>query len=219
MGIHHGYRPSGNNPYVASGSSLPVGGYIAWYAADSWTGSQWTDKSGNGNHVTTIGGTISSTSVTGNGSSKAITTLQGSTSAYMSFPSGILPSTYTLFHVTRYTGGTRRRIFSSTSPNWLSGFWNGCTAVAYHNGWLTASSGDPYVNNWMYSCDQNSLYRANGTTYGTGGGGASCSLNLNTDNYGETSDWQVAEVIVYPSNLSSTDYLAVEAYLASKYGI
>jgi hypothetical protein len=101
----------------------------------------------------------------------------------------------------------------------LSGFWNEQTAVAYHEGWVTTPFQDPYGNNWIYSTDQNYLYRGNGTTYGTGGGGYSAHLTVNVGGYGETSDWQIAEVIVYPSTLSSTDYLAVESYLASKYGL
>lgn len=199
----------------------PVAGYIAWYAADSWTGSQWTDKSGNGNHVTTISGTITSTTnAIGNGSTKAVTTLQGNTSANMIFPVGILPSTYTLFHVARLTGGTRQRIFNGTDQNWLSGFWSGTTGVAYHNGWLVSAT-DLHGNNWLYSCDQNNLYRSNGVTRGSSGAGSPsfARLAINTGQFPETSDWQVAEVIVYNSTLSLADYQAVEAYLAAKYGI
>jgi hypothetical protein len=214
MGVHYGVRPSGNRTIGPS-----VSGYIAWYAADSWTGSQWTDKSGNGNHVTTISGTITSTiNAIGNGNSKAITTLQGNTSANMTFPVGILPSTYTLFHVARYTGGTRRRIMTGTDQNWLSGFWNGGTGIAYHNGWLTGQP-DIHGNNWIYSTDQNSLYRSNGITRGTTGAGNPSFARLSINNAGENSDWQVAEVIVYNSTLSLANYQAVEAYLAVKYGI
>jgi hypothetical protein len=207
---------------TSSGSTPPVGGYIAWYATDSWTGSQWTDKSGNGNHVTTIAGTITSTTnAIGNGSTKAVTTLQGNTSSGMTFPVGILPATYTLFHVARLTGGTRARIFQGSDQNWLSGFWSGSTGVAYHNGWLTGQT-DIHGNNWMYCCDQNSLIRSNGTTRGSSGAGSPsyARLAINVGGaFGEYSDWQVAEVIVYNTTLSSTDYQAVEAYLAAKYGI
>lgn len=217
MGVHYGYRPNGNTPYVFG---PPVSGYIGWYYADSWTGTQWTDMSGSGNHVTTISGTISKTTVTGNGSTKTITTLQGNTTANMTFPVGILPSTYTLFHVARLTGGARQRIFNGTDQNWLSGFWNGNTGCAYHNGWLMSAS-DIHGNNWIYSCDQNSLYRSNGTTRGTTGAAAPsyARLAINTGAYAENSDWQVAEVIIYNSTLSSTNYQAVESYLANKYGI
>jgi hypothetical protein len=199
----------------------PIAGYLAWYEASSWTGSQWTDKSGNGNHVTTISGTITSTTnAIGNGSTKAITTLQGNISANMTFPVGILPPTYTLFHVARYTGGSRQRIFNATDQNWLSGFWSGTTGVAYHNGWLTGQT-DIHGNNWMYCCDQNSLIRSNGVTRGTTGAGSPsfARLAINTGLFAENSDWQVAEVIVYSSTLSATDYQTVEAYLANKYGI
>jgi hypothetical protein len=195
----------------------PVFGYIGWYTASSWIGSQWTDLSGYNNHATTIRGTISVVSGTGNGATRSFNTLQGSTSDGLRFPSGILPSTYTLFHVTRTTGGTRARIVTGSNNNWLSGHWGGGSGIAYHEGWLT-DQGDRHGNNWFYSCDQNNLYRSNGTTRGTGGG-ASTALSINHGNYAEYSDWQCAEVLVYPSTLSSTDYQAVEAWLAAKYGI
>ena len=198
----------------------PVSGYIGWYETSSWTGSQWTDQSGNGNHVTTINGTITTTNVTGNGSSKTISALGGNTSANMTFPIGILPSTYTLFHVARYTGGTRARIFNGTDTNWLSGFWSGNAGVAYHNAFLTPTT-DIHVNNWLYSCDQNALYRSNGVTRSVNAPGSPSytRLAINTGENVEASDWQVAEVIVYNSTLSLANYQAVESYLAAKYGI
>jgi hypothetical protein len=200
--------------------TTPVSGYIGWYDTSSWTGSQWTDKSGNGNHVTNISGTITTTNVTGNGSSKTISTLGGNTSANMIFPVGILPSTYTLFHVARLTGGSRQRIFNGNDGNWLSGFWSGNTAVAYHEAFLTPIS-DIYGNNWFYSCDQNALYRANGVTRSTNppGSPSFARLAINTGANVEASDWQVAEVIIYNSTLSSGNYQSVESYLAAKYGI
>lgn len=202
-------------PVVIS-DTPPITGYTAWYTADSWTGSQWTDLSGNGYHATTIRGTITkASSVTGNGASSTFNTLRGGTGDGLRFPSGILPSTYTLFHVTRTTGGTRARIVTGSNNNWLSGHWNGGSGIAYHEGWLT-DQGDRHGNKWFYSCDQNSLYRSNGVTRGTGGG-ASTALSINYGTYAEYSDWECAEVLVYPSTLSSTDYQTIEQWLAYKY--
>jgi hypothetical protein len=45
-------------PSAVMSQSPPItAGLIAHYNADSWTGSQWTDLSGAGNHVTEVGGT------------------------------------------------------------------------------------------------------------------------------------------------------------------
>lgn len=190
-------------------------GLIAVYDGQSWDGTKWADIYGSYN-ATTISGSVTTTSTTGNGATSTFTTLQGGTSAYINFPAGILPATYTIFHVTRTTGGTRRRIYTGTNNNWLSGFWGGGTGVAYHEGWLTGQP-DLHGNNWFISTDQNSLYRSNGVTRGTSGGSASTNLSIN--NTGETTDWQAAFLAVYNTTLSSTDYAAVESWLASKYGI
>ena len=195
----------------------PVTGYVGWYNASSWTGSQWTDLSGNGNHATTIRGSISVVSGTGNGATATFNRLQGGTGDGLRFPTSILPSTYTLFHVTRTTGGTRQRIVTGYNNNWLSGHWSGGSGIAFHEGWLT-DQGNRHGNDWFYSTDQNSLYRSNGVTRGTGGG-ASTHLSINHGTYSEYSDWQCAEVLVYPSTLSPTDYQTVEQWLAYRYGI
>jgi len=203
---------------IPLGANPPVSGYTAFYDASSWTGSQWTDLSGNGYHATTIRGTINRVTTTGNGATATFDVLQGDTGAGLRFPSGILPATYTLFHVTRTTGGARARIVTGFSNNWLSGHWSGGTGIAFHEGWLT-DQGDRHGNQWFYSTDQNSLYRSNGVTRGTGGGGASTSLSVNYGTYSEYSDWQCALILVYPSTLSASDYQSVEQWLSYKYGI
>ena len=42
---------------------------------------------------------------------------------------------------------------------------------------------------------------------------------VNTGAYIETSQFEIAEIIVYNRTLNSTEYQAVEAYLATKYGL
>lgn len=194
-------------------------GLVGLYDFSSWTGSQWQDVSGNGNHATSITGTISTAAVSGNGSSKTINCLSGGTSAGLRFPSStILPSTYTLFHVTRYTGGARQRIITGVNNNWLSGHWGGAAGVAYHEGWLTDQT-DRHVNNWVLSTDQNSLYRSNGVTRGASGGSASTQLSVNRGAHAEYSDWNCATVIVYNRTLTAAEYGSVESWLSSLYGI
>jgi len=205
----------------------PVAGYIGWYTGDSWTGSQWQDLSGNNNHATTVTGTITKADVTGNGATETFPAIYGGTTAGIRFPSAILPSTFTLFHVARYNGANKKRIFDGLTSNWLSGFWSGNAGTAYHDGWITASNANHHGTNWVISTDQNSLYRSKSTSansgnyyQNTGGGGTSKQLTINYGHYtGELSDWMVAEVIVYNSTLSSADYNLVESYLENKYGI
>lgn len=193
-------------------------GLIGLYDDESFANNVWSDISGEGNHTNAYSGTLSLVDVSGNGSIKTIRAIQGNTAAGLQFPSAILPSTYTLFHVTRYTGGTKARIFDGLTSNWLSGFWGGAAGVAYHDGWLTDQT-DRHGNNWVISTDQNSLYRSNGVQRGTGGG-TSKQLTINRGYYsGERSDWQVSFVAVYNRTLSSNEYISVEQWLSSRYGI
>jgi hypothetical protein len=174
-----------------------------------------------------VTGTITQANVTGNGATATFPAIYGGTTAGIRFPSAILPSTFTLFHVARYNGANEARIFDGLTQNWLSGFHGGNAGVAYHDGWITPYT-EYHGTNWVISTDQNSLYRSKSTAYNggaynqdTGGGGTNKQLTINYGIYASTeaSDWMVAEVIVYNSTLSSADYNLVESYLENKYGI
>ena len=149
--------------------------------------------------------------------------LWGGTGDRLRFPTTVMSAdspNYTLFHVARYykpTGApTRGRIFDGLGNNWLSGFWNGRSGVAYHEGWVTPQS-DLHGNQWVLSTDQRLMYRSNGTNRTTGTGTESTTLTINYGNSSDKSDWAVAEVIVFNRELTSAEYLSVEAYLSAKY--
>lgn len=212
-------------------SGPPVAGYMAWYDYASYNGSTgvWADKSGNGHHAQ-ASVSVSQTAVTGNGSSKTILCLQcdynGGSYGKIVWPSAILPPTYTLFHVCRYTNVSNNRIIQGKNHNWLSGFWANNHNMFYHLGWISPVGGYPvYPNpaNWRYTTDQNNLGRQNGVTYGTSGAGSPSYDNICINDWGggysEASECQIAEVIVYDRTLNSTEYAAVEAYLVAKYGL
>ena len=201
-----------------------ISGLVGWYLPENWTGSQWTDASGVGNHVTASEGTInytashSGSSVGANGS---FPVLYGDTAAELNFPSAILPTTFTMISMTRYNGSTKQRILDGQTGNWLSGHWGGASGVAYHNGWLTTTT-DRHGSNWVIGVDQNSLYRSKSQsvawTNDTGGGGTSTNLRLGSVDY-EASEWMCAELIVYNRTLSSDEYTQLADYMQNKYGI
>lgn len=202
----------------------PVAGFLAWYDTTSVVGTSWRDKSGNGYNATIAGATLTATS--GNGATGLTTALFGSATANtVVWPSGILPATYTLFHVTRYTGTTNSRIYTTAGGvNWLSGHWGGLSGQYYHSGWITNNVTSYYANNWFITTDLNTIVRTNGIAR-TGGAGAGSpsygplTINAGTYNPGESSTWMTAECIVYNTNLSAGNYALVESYLARKYGI
>ena len=204
-------KPFNPADYVSSG-------LIAWYNADSYSSNVLNDKVNSYNASTSGVSTTSETFSNG----KAWDVIQGGTSSNIVFPSGILPSTYTLFHVAKYNG-TEERIFSGNPNNWLSGFWNGNAGVAFHEGWLSPEV-DNFGTSWVLSTDQNSRYRGKGAGQSrveyTGGGGVSTSLRVNGGTQAsEASDYKIAEIIVYNRTLSSSEYTAIEAALEEKYGI
>jgi len=209
--------------YPQSDTLLPINyGLVGWYKGEAWNGSSWPDLSGNGNHCTDIKGTIN----------KVGKYIYGGTGDGIRFPTAILPSTYTLFHVTRYNGSTKGRIFDgvgTTYVNWLSGFHGGKTGVAYHGdsygGWLTESSSTNFpLDQILISSDQKRLYRGNGVdlTINNSAVGSADRLSINWGYYSsppntENSDWAVWEVIVYNRELTLAEIESVENYLFDKF--
>ena len=198
---------------------VPVAGVSAVYTGETLSNNGiWYDMLGSTNNATVVGTVTTQSNINGK---KCIL---GGTSANITFPATILPSTYTLFHVTRYNGPNQARIItSSDGANWLSGFHGSIAARTYHNNWIT-NTADPGFNpsgsNWILSTDQNSLYRANGAnlTVAAGGTPSYCRLGVNT--FGsEVSDWAVAYLAVYPTTLSATDINTIEASLSQIYDI
>jgi hypothetical protein len=202
---------------LGQASTINRRGLIGWYSGESWTGTQWTDRSGQGNHVTTITGTVTMSTLGG----KPI--LTGTTTTSLTWPSTILPPVYTLFHVAKYNGTSYGRIFNGTDQNWLSGFGGGTqkNAVAHHNAWIT-NYATKYPNTaWILSTDQNDMYRANKVNYtvGSPGSPSNAQMAVNAGFYipQESSEWAIAEVMVFDRHLSPSEFMYMEQYLNSKY--
>ena len=196
-------------------------GLIAHYNADSWTGSQWFDLSGAGNHVTEVGG--SSIAVARPVGAPAY--VYGASTAWMKFPEGILPSAaYTLFYVARYNGITRSRMFQGLNTQWYTGFKDfsgaGRTGVVNHNiacgGATTAGYYDTDGStNWLLGSDRSDSYRSNGkaTPY-SGCASVFDRICINTGYVeAEKSDFAIQSVLVYNVKLSDADVQRVEAWL------
>lgn len=190
-----------------------ISGLIARYTPESFNASTgvWEDIVGSYDATTTRGTVGTKTTAEG-----GYTVLYGGTGDGMRFPTGILPSTYTLVHVSRYSGGTESRIFQGTNGNWLSGYWQGNAGVAYHGSWLTAQT-DYNGTNWRIYTDQNSYFRDSGIVRATSGGGTSVALGLNDGSYAEFSDWEVAEVLVFNRHITTSEMSTIEDILGLYY--
>lgn len=193
-------------------------GMVGMYTGESWTGTRWTDISGNSNHVTSITGTVTNNySSTGLGGRDFIS---GVPATKLVWPVGILPTNYTIIHLCKYNGTNRGRILDGNDYNWLSGFWGTYSGVAYHEGWLTPNSTSIHGENWVLSTDQNSLYRSNRvnrTTLSPGNpSNARLAVNPSTNTF-ELSDWAIACIIIYNRTLTATEYNVVENWVAQRY--
>lgn len=192
-------------------------GLIGYYTGESWTGTQWRDISSIGNHAVTIRGSPVNNAVTLNG----LKCMSGGPTAGITFTTAIVPTGYTLFHVTKYNGASRNRIFDGLGTNWLSGFHLGKSGVAYHDNWITPQV-DVHGTNWVVSTDQKDLYRSNRVQRSTTTGvTTSVQITINAGVYvsGESSDWACACVIVYNRTLSAAEIIQVEDYLYRKYNL
>lgn len=206
-----------------------IPGLFAWYTPDSWSAdmNRWEDISGNARHtILTRGTIIKGASVDPVGSS--IVCLRGNTAAGLRFPTSVLPPNYTLFHVARHTGGalTRARVFDGLGNNWFSGFHGGKTGFAYHSAWLTptthSNTGSVHGINWFISCDQKQMYRSAGVQRNVAipsGSSTHLTINYGASASNESSEWAVAEVIVFDRTLTHLENLQMERYLSVKYGL
>jgi len=193
-----------------------IPGLMAWYAADSWNGRVWKDKSGNDYNASEVRGSIYT--------DKNKQYLYGGTEDGITFPPGILPNTYTLFHVAGHIPGSPfGRIFDGVDSNWLSGFHSTRSGSAYHGKWITNEKRPPVAyssTDVLISTDQKNLYRANGITMTDPNekNGTNTRLSINNGKYKtQSSKWRVFEVIVYDRELTTAEIEKVEDYLRVKY--
>ena len=157
----------------------------------------------------------------------------------VNFPTTILPPSYTLFTLAKYNttdSSKRLRIFTNkydSTNNWLSGFFNGSVAVAHHNTWITPST-IPSINNlynnnkidvnsWILSSDQYTLYRANKNnltlnTFGSKLSKDQVNLTINSLPF-KQSIFSFRCIIVYDRELSTSEIISVENWIATTYNL
>ena len=206
-----------------------IDGLIGWFDGNSWdnVNNVWLDKSNKSNNIQNSND-IAQTVNYGNGSEDCSYIYGDSNSSLLlkqtAWPGVDKP--YTFFHVTRYTGNTRGRIWNGNSSDWTSGFMKNSVSY-YHGGFLNSSDGNPskdnkyFGNDWVLSTDQNKYVRVykDLNEYNGSPGTSPSSISINTGFINEPSDWACAEIIIYNKKLSLDDILLVEDYLINKYNL
>jgi len=159
------------DPFHFSQKGLLVGiNPYARYQANGFQPSNllWIDSSGNGRdlqHTQFIGSPQSLQSTAGTyGASKNFSVVAGTTSSGVYIKNPTFSNGYTLFQVARYSGTTNERIITGETENWLSGFWHGCSSVAFHKGWLTDKGCSLVDMNWNLFTDYPFNFRSNGVS-------------------------------------------------------
>lgn len=144
-----------------------------------------------------------------------------------------LPTNYTLFSVARYvTGGAIGRLITANGGNWFSGFYNGNNGCAHHGAWLTSSGcNTSSLYGWQLSTDQLQYFRQNGKdvsldrdAYDGNGNyisrqSTSTGFGINNDPYGQNSNWEVADVLIFNRELTAGEIRSVENYLSRVNGL
>lgn len=197
----------------ADSSVVPTSGLVAWFKSLEAAEPTWASSVGSFEATMAIGsGTVPTTD--GDGAGGQVRHLRGGTTDQVDF-GDVLPSTFTIFSLTRYTGDNKGRILRGTTGNWLHGHHNGNVGVAYYDTWRTSSSSST-TTDWVALCCQNggsSLIMKDGLSVGTSSGGSSPSgININ-NMASELSDWAIAELITWNRDLDSAELTAVSGYL------
>jgi len=184
-------------------------GYARYKASDYNPSTKiWTDSSGHSRNLNVVNGnpTVNTASFNANGATKSFPIVKGGTSDGIQILTETLAS-YTLFHVARLASGTRGRIFCNwDGGNWLSGFWGGGAGIAYHEDWVTPSSGSVPVDSWLLSSDFKYSYRANGISKNQDANnhGISSLPKFGINGQHEHSDWEVCLNLCFLSLLYSS---------------
>lgn len=216
------------NPVPLAFSPTSISGCVVWCDAASLT-------QANNTALTTwpnggSGGTINCTGVvfTNQLNGKRIVRF---TTAQTWIPATTITLTggYSMFFVSRQTGVTNSRVFQSTTNNQLFGYWGGYKRALYIDAspnYLTTAASDTVWDLFTHtrrSGGSHSMFRWQGALqfqdFSSSGNGLT-GLAINSGAYpAETSTCEIAEIIVYNSQLTIDQLTFVETYLSNKWGI
>ena len=230
-------------PTVSSVSWTPnsprdMPGIVAWYDENSVSidNNKWYDRMSNIGPATLVNCTLNLSANTNGANTRTFYAVTGGTTSSITWPADLFPSSanyppyggrYTIFHVTRYSGSNKQRIYSTTgTEDWASGHYAGNTSTFKHGSNLTVSSSANYGTYWFVTTDQLNIGRTNGVTRATGTGLTTYPSQLAINKYAsdginvtEKSDFQTACLIVCSGAMPNVYYSLLETWLRNNYGI
>ena len=195
--------------------SIPIPSY-GWYRADSnyWNRESNILLSGNGNHAFTSGA-ISLSESSGDGAMVELQYLYGETESTVEWPTGSIPSEFTICSITRYVvDGRKGRILAGRSSPWLHGHYESKRGVAYYKAWNTDMKSVGVLTDWLVICGKNSVglvpnnILVDGVALGVingGGGGGYLGINNNLFSPAENSHWAFRELMIWNTTLSDEE--------------
>ena len=216
---------------------IPSGGLVTWLRADAGITldgnngvGTWHDLSGNNNDLRQTNPTNRPTVVSNVINGKPV--VRFNTSQFLISALDV-SNPYTIVTVSKLNGGTNQRLISNASPgysnNWLLGYWGTYKNQIYAGGWVnnpaTAADAIPHlytatgdgVTTSFY--DYGNLIAANGSGVLKMGKLQLNGTNGESGTVAESSDGDIAEVIVYNRVLSAAERQVVEGYIGIKYGL
>lgn len=212
-----------------------IGSLVLWNDASTYTGAlsggTWSNRSLNPRFTMTYTGTPTYISAATAGLRFGVFQF-ATTDAQKVTPDPVLSTAMTFFFVTRKASGNGR-VFQAASggSNILYGYWNVFKDQLFISAWLVGNgvTGTALDNAWdIYTVRiaENGTYTFYNRGNFLGSNATSVTLpamnGLGTNslgNFNEPSQYQIAETLLYDTNLSFNDARAVEGYLAWKWGI
>ncbi|RYY90798.1 MAG: T9SS type A sorting domain-containing protein [Chitinophagaceae bacterium] len=206
--------------FGASGLHLDLAAIQTWLAGANAYCVKLYDQSGNG-HDEVQNGTAQQPQFIASSVLNNRPALVFNTAQYMQMTT-FVSNPYTVVYAARETGGSRGRVLSSTSNNWLLGWWSNLKATAYFEGWVS-SGNTPDNSIYVYTGTGNGstsqLYE-NGVQIASNSNGVYPPYGLQMNGsglYNERSDCEFYDVVVYNTVLSPAARSAAESNLWNYY--
>ena len=214
-----------DTPAAAGGFDLnTISGLIVWSDATSYTTNQtltsWINRATSTTYTTTCSGSVVTNGL------NSLPIVRFTTSAKWRISPDVNLNAYTMFFVGRQTGPTYGRVLNSLN-NHLYGYWNGYKQNLFTDGEPGILYGTGSDTLWvMFSHSRATsaayTYNWNGTSIYSGSSSTAANMNgltINDGAYGEPSDCEVGEIVLYNVVLSTTNIQKIEGYLAWKWGL